>query len=632
MQREERQKGLRCYSPATTTAPTPSPTNAPATTPAPTPSPTNAPANTPAPTPSPTNAPANTPAPTHQDLVKVKFLSDLDLPNSGAPRAVKAVWVNNILWVTFVARTINGEDITTGAYTFAPSLDVNSNGVAAFGFTASSSTIFAGAYATIRNMDGSLEPSEAVKEGEGPYFVTFSTPTNFWSDYSGMSLDPLDDNCFWAFHQYAREDSCTVVSRIVPSDELFPSASLEPFEHDMQSLESNETIVNGTDLKLVDGDGRRLQAEVGCWATAWAKLCARQQPPILSLPPPPAPTRAPCPPNTVQHTSPGFDEIDENVFSLWLDLDVSSTDVAMAYDSAHARWTSIITGDSTASRPSDFVLANQRGPAFPDTLDDLYVYGFDTCIDGESGVISYARFTFLDSATRLPVSGVMALDKSDIPAQMMKGELESLILHEIGHVLGIGSLWNLFDFISFDDKFLGVKAGDVWKNEYGCPGLPPIDTRGGSGAAYFHWDDSALQKELMTVFLDDVNPLSSLTIASLEDLGYTVDYTTADPYCPPLTADLSCSCSMGRASVSDDEEISQLSEAGLIAAEEFGMSLLESAHQDCGEDGSVCTLDEDLIYVGDKFILVLYQEGDQIYEVFVSSDPNLRSRSKLMRM
>ncbi|KAG7348665.1 PKD domain containing protein [Nitzschia inconspicua] len=589
---------------------------------------------------------------------------------TGNPNAVKAVWVNNILWITFVAReidsgetalwyarvsangvnpislidvgTINGEDIGTGAYIFAPSLDVNSKSVAAFGFTASSSSIFAGAYATIRNLDGSVETSEAVKEGEGPYFVTLSTGTNFWSSYSGMALDPLDDNCFWAFHQYAREDSCSVTSRSGSSDAFFPSPVLEPFEHGIRSLDSQtglvrsdkngQRIINATDLELVDGDARKLQEEVGCWATAWGHVCAHPQPPILSQPPTSAPTSVTCPPNTVQQTSPGFGESNGNAFSLWLDLDVSSTDVAMFYDSAHARWTSIITGDSTASRSSDFVPANQRGPAFPAILDDLYVYGFDTCIDGVSGVLSYAGFTFLDSTTRRPVIGVMALDKADIPTMITEGTLEAIILHEIGHVLGIGTLWDLFQFISFDDEYVGTKAIDVWQNEYGCPGLPPIETRGGSGAAYFHWEENALNDELMTVFINGGTPLSSLTIASLEDLGYVVDYDAADPYCPPLTADLSCTCAMGTTSASNDEKVPALSEAGLLAAEEFGLSMLGSSQQDCGEDGSVCNFnDDDLIYVGDKFVLVLYQEGDQIYEVFVSSDPNRRSRSKLMR-
>jgi hypothetical protein len=44
--------------------------------------------------------------------------------------------------------------------------------------------------------------------------------------------------------------------------------------------------------------------------------------------------------------------------------------------------------------------------------------------------------------------------------------------------------------------------------------------------------------ELMTGFLNPgVNPISRLTIAALEDLGYEVDYGAADPYVLPSPQD-----------------------------------------------------------------------------------------------
>ena len=44
-----------------------------------------------------------------------------------------------------------------------------------------------------------------------------------------------------------------------------------------------------------------------------------------------------------------------------------------------------------------------------------------------------------------------------------------------------------------------------------------------------------MKGELMTPLISGNNQLSRITIGSLEDLGYTVDYTKADPY---TTADL----------------------------------------------------------------------------------------------
>jgi hypothetical protein len=42
--------------------------------------------------------------------------------------------------------------------------------------------------------------------------------------------------------------------------------------------------------------------------------------------------------------------------------------------------------------------------------------------------------------------------------------------------------------------------------------------------------------ESMTGFVDDVNPLSQVTVESLGDLGYLVNASAADPYTLPGTA------------------------------------------------------------------------------------------------
>jgi hypothetical protein len=155
-------------------------------------------------------------------------------------RALDAVWVNNELWMVTTVRGMagvtsaywlkfnadgeatptiadqgfmGGEDIGSSTYTFFASIDVNSKGVAAFGFAASSSTIYASAYATIRDdtMDtpGTVRSPELVKAGTAPYFITFRGSRNRWGDYTGMALDPVEDDCFWAFNEYASEPCFT---------------------------------------------------------------------------------------------------------------------------------------------------------------------------------------------------------------------------------------------------------------------------------------------------------------------------------------------------------------------------------------------------------------------------------------
>ncbi len=46
-----------------------------------------------------------------------------------------------------------------------------------------------------------------------------------------------------------------------------------------------------------------------------------------------------------------------------------------------------------------------------------------------------------------------------------------------------------------------------------------------------HWRETVMTDELMTGYIaPGSNPLSSITIGSLEDVGYNVSYATADPF------------------------------------------------------------------------------------------------------
>jgi hypothetical protein len=141
--------------------------------------------------------------------------------------ALDAVWRDNKLWVVFTINPANGinqgqatahwvrlitkggvvtldsqgdlggEDISTGAFTYFPSVAVNSQGMVAYGYSASSTKTYVGAYAAV----GTSEKSYTVKNGLDPYVRTFSG-ANGWGGYTGISVDPTDGS-FWVFNQYA---------------------------------------------------------------------------------------------------------------------------------------------------------------------------------------------------------------------------------------------------------------------------------------------------------------------------------------------------------------------------------------------------------------------------------------------
>ena len=85
-------------------------------------------------------------------------------------------------------------------------------------------------------------------------------------------------------------------------------------------------------------------------------------------------------------------------------------------------------------------------------------------------------------------------------------------------------------------EFTGARTMEAWAEILGedNPRPVPVENTGGEGTADGHWRDSVFANELMTGFVDTArNPISRLTIASLQDLGYEVDFSAADAFALP---------------------------------------------------------------------------------------------------
>jgi hypothetical protein len=225
-----------------------------------------------------------------------------------------------------------------------------------------------------------------------------------------------------------------------------------------------------------------------------------------------------------------------------------------AFKAAADRWATVIVGDLP-----DVVIQGQ-------VIDDLLIEASGTAIDGPGGILGQAGPTHLrpagaGAAAFIPAKGRMQFDTADLANMQSNGTLNDVITHEMGHVLGIGTIWTTKGLLAGANGNNPTFTGTNARKEYGIlkgtgPAAVPVENTGGPGTRNSHWRETVFRNELMTGFVGGrPNPLSRLTVASLKDLGYVVDPNKAEPYTLP--------------------NLLQLAEGGLLAAahEREGMVL-----------------------------------------------------------
>ncbi|MBM79509.1 MAG: hypothetical protein CMJ78_02810 [Planctomycetaceae bacterium] len=206
-----------------------------------------------------------------------------------------------------------------------------------------------------------------------------------------------------------------------------------------------------------------------------------------------------------------------------------SADQQAVFTTAANRWSELIVGDLPDAQSNRFGL-----------VDDVVIEAAAPTIDGPGGILGQAGPREFRNGSTLPISGIMRFDIADVIDLVNDGQFENVILHEMGHVLGIGTLWDFKGFLqgggSADPRFTGTNAVREYNDNFGLSEASvPVANTGGPGTRDGHWREAIFQNELMTGFLNggQFNPISRMTVGSLEDLGYIVNYDAADPYPPP---------------------------------------------------------------------------------------------------
>lgn len=217
--------------------------------------------------------------------------------------------------------------------------------------------------------------------------------------------------------------------------------------------------------------------------------------------------------------------------------------VTRAAQAAADRWARAVVGQLLAytvpASESAPGLCGKGVPAITGTIQNVVVYVTVDSIDGRGKTAAQAGPCLIrDYPPQLTVAGTLELDKADVASADQAGVLTDLIMHEMGHVLGIGTLWDLDSFSgtvtglgTSDPLFLGQRArvasaqlGFTSDSTLGVP----IENTGGDGTRDGHWRDAVFFRELMTGTLHlSGNPLSLVSIQALADMGYQVAPTAA---------------------------------------------------------------------------------------------------------
>ncbi|MBR0780536.1 leishmanolysin-related zinc metalloendopeptidase [Bradyrhizobium iriomotense] len=201
-----------------------------------------------------------------------------------------------------------------------------------------------------------------------------------------------------------------------------------------------------------------------------------------------------------------------------------------AFKLAANRWTHAIIGDLP-----DVTVGGER-------INNLRITAQGTDIDGPGNVLGQAgpdrlRPKNAGAAAFLPATGDMQFDTADLAAMEADGTLNDVITHEMGHVIGIGTIWTNKKLLkgahTHNPTFNGANAMHEYAKLRGsATPLPvPVENTGGEGTVDSHWRDTVFGAEMMTGFVNEGgNPMSRMTIASLQDLGYQVNMDAAQSY------------------------------------------------------------------------------------------------------
>lgn len=218
-----------------------------------------------------------------------------------------------------------------------------------------------------------------------------------------------------------------------------------------------------------------------------------------------------------------------------------SGDAAFAslFDDAAEFWENRIAGHRNGADP---------GPIVIDAAFEA--------IDGPNNILGFARVddAVFDNGFVYATEGTIRFDTADFALpdpndEFGMGGLFDVILHEVGHVIGFGILWQANGvYVNESGQYTGDAALEAYRNEFDPNAdYVPVDIVNGPGTRNAHWDEnfengpaqappgSNISGDLLTGFIGGPTYISETTMQSFVDLGYVLAQDP-DPNVVPLPA------------------------------------------------------------------------------------------------
>jgi hypothetical protein len=254
-----------------------------------------------------------------------------------------------------------------------------------------------------------------------------------------------------------------------------------------------------------------------------------------------------------------------------------STEAQTAFTNAANRIKAAIVGQISTVGLQGAVLDSCGAPGLTGTLQEtaqgIIIYASVAPIDGVGKILAQAGPCFVRQTSGLPAVGVMLFDEADVQNYVNTGRFESVVLHEMNHVVGFGTIWadkSVLQNSAYTNTANPQPTGSINPRFTGAAGIAQCLSAGGgvshcasgtgvaveqcgsAGTADGHWRETftttctgqgnspsggtpAFDSEMMTGYIEGTPnmPWSAMSIASFQDLGYTVNLLAADSYSVP---------------------------------------------------------------------------------------------------